>query len=89
MLPSRSEILVEGICTIIDQNLGSPLSYFFYLHLTIRQKFMVLFHLFFLLCMVIQTKLSVLTDLFILFAHDHSTKLHDPLSFILSLCTSI
>ena len=32
-----------------DQNLGSPLIYFFYLHTTIRQKNMILFHLIFLL----------------------------------------
>ena len=32
-----------------DQNLGSTLIYFFYLHTTIRQKNMTLFHLIFLL----------------------------------------
>ena len=68
-----------------DQNLGSPLIYFFYLHTTIRLKYMVLFHLIFLLCMTIQPKIRVLIDLFLLFAHDHSTKLYGPLSFILSL----
>ena len=29
------------------------------------------------------------TDLFLLFAHDISTNVYDPLSFILSLCTTI
>ena len=29
------------------------------------------------------------TDLFLLFAHDISTNMYDPLSFILSLCTTI
>ena len=50
---------------------------------------MVLFYLFFLLCTTIRPKLRVFIDLFFILAHDHSTKLHGPLSFILSLCTSI
>ena len=48
-----------------DQNLGSPLIYFFYMHTTIRQKYMVLFHLIFLLCTTIQPKIKVHTDLFL------------------------
>ena len=39
------------------------------------------FYLIFLLCTAIRS----LIHLFLLFAHDHSTKLYDPLSFILSL----
>ena len=45
---------------------------------------MVLFHLIFLLCTTIRPKIRVHTDLFLLFAHDHSTKVYDSLSFILS-----
>ena len=41
-----------------DQDLLSPLIYFFYLHTTIRQKCIVLFHFFFLLFMIIQPKLG-------------------------------
>ena len=50
---------------------------------------MVPFHLIFLLCTTIRPKIRVLIDLFLLFAHDHSTKIYDRLSFILSLCTTI
>ena len=34
-------------------------------------------------------KIRILIDLFLLFAHDNSTKIYGPLSFILSLCTTI
>ena len=63
---SRSVILAEAIeyARPFDQNLGSPLIYFFYLHTTIRLKYMVLFHLIFLLCTTIRPRLRVLTDLF-------------------------
>ena len=83
---SRSVILAEAIeyARPFDQNLGSPLIYFFYLHTTIRLKYMVLFHLIFLLCTTIRPRLRVLTDLFLLFTHDHSAKMYRPLSFILS-----
>ena len=67
-----------------DQKLASSLIYFFYVHTTIRPNYMVLFHLFFLLRTTIRPRLRVLTDLFLLFAHDHSTKIQGPLSFILS-----
>ena len=40
---------------------------------------------FFYLYTTIRPKMRVLIDLLLLFAHDHSTKLHGPLSFILSL----
>ena len=66
-----------------DQNLGSPLIYFFYLHTTIRLKYMILFNLIFLLCTTIRPKIKVLIDLFLLCAHDHSVKLYG--SFILFL----
>ena len=58
------------------------LFYFFYVHTTIWPKYMALFHLFFVLCTTIWSKVRVLIDLFLLFAHDHSTKLYGPLSFI-------
>ena len=74
MLPPYSSILAESIWPY-DQKLGSQLIYFFYMHTTIRQKYMVLFHLIFLLCTTIRPKIRVHTDLFLLFAHDHSTKL--------------
>ena len=47
-----------------DQNLGSPLIYLFYMHATIRQKYMVFFHLIFLFCTTIRPKIRVLIDLF-------------------------
>ena len=46
---------------------------------------MVLFQLIFLSYTTIGPRLRVLTDLFLIFAHDHSTKIYGPLSFILSL----
>ena len=49
---------------------------------------MVLFHLFFL-CTAIRPKIRVAISFFLLFAHDHSTKIYDRLSFIFSLCTTI
>ena len=60
-----------------DQKLGSSSSYFFYVHMTIRPKYMhmVLFHLFFLLCTIIRPKRRVLIDLFFLFVHNHPTKI--------------
>ena len=67
------------------QNLGLPLIYFFHLQTTIRQKYIVLFHLIFLLYTAIQPKIMVLIDLFLLCAHDHSTETYGPVSFILSL----
>ena len=54
------------------------------MHTTIRQKYVVLFHLIFLLCITIRPKIRVHTNSFLLFAHDHSTKVYGPLSLILS-----
>ena len=67
---------------LLDQKLGLPLIFFIYVHVTIRPKYMVLFHLFFLLSTTIRPKIKVHTDLFLLFLHDHSTKVYGPLSFI-------
>ena len=47
-----------------DQNLGSSLIYLFYMHATIRQKYMVFFHLIFLFCTTIRPKIRVLIGLF-------------------------
>ena len=47
-----------------DQNFWSPLIYLFYMHATIRQKYMVFFHLIFLFCTTIRPKIRVLIDLF-------------------------
>ena len=47
-----------------DQALGSSLIYLFYMHATIRQKYMVFFHLIFLFCTTIRPKIRVLIDLF-------------------------
>ena len=59
MLPShwdfnRSNMHVRPF----DQNLAFPLIYFFYLHMTIRQKYMAFFHLIFLLYTTIRQKLG-------------------------------
>ena len=53
-----------------DQNLGSPLIYFFYMHTTIRQKCMILFHLIFLLCTTIRPKIR---STLIYFSYLHTT----------------
>ena len=58
--------------------------YFFYVHTTIRPKYMVLFHLSFLLFTTLRPEFRVFTDLFLLFPHDHSTKIYGSLSFLLS-----
>ena len=41
-----------------------------------------------LFCTTIRPKISSLMDLFLLFACKHSTKIYDPLSFVLSLFTT-
>ena len=46
---------------------------------------MVLFQLILLLCTTIRPKIRVVIDLFLLCAHDYSTDIYIPLSFILSL----
>ena len=84
MFPLRSVILAEAIfTTTIRPKFSVPLIYFFYLHTTIRQKYMVLFHL--ILDTTIWPKIRVLIDLFLLYAHNHSTEIYGPFSFIFSL----
>ena len=84
MIPSRSVILAEAICSTIRPEFSVPLIYLFYLHTTIRQKYTVLFNLIFLLYTTIRPKIKVLIDLFLLCAHGHLTEIYDPFSFILS-----
>ena len=62
---------------------------FFLLQTTILPKDMVLFHFFFLLCTTIWLNILGHIDLLFLFTHNHSTKIHGPLSFVLSFCTII
>ena len=54
-----------------------------------RPIYRVLFHLLFLQCTTIRPKIRVFIDIYLSFAHDHSTKIYDLLSFILSLYTTI
>ena len=84
MLPSRSVILAKEICTTIRVKFNVPLIYFFYLHTTIWQKCMFLFHLIFLLYTTIRPKIRFLIDLFLSCAHNHSTKIYVQFSFIFS-----
>ena len=63
--------------------LGSSTISSFHFHMTVRPKYMVLYHVFFLLWKTIRPRVRVLNDLFILFVHDHSTKIYDPLLFVL------
>ena len=83
-LSSRSVILAEVICTTIRPGFSVPLIYFFYLHTIIRQKYMVLFHLSFHLYTTIRPRNYGPIDLFLLYAHNDSTEIYDPLSFIRS-----
>ena len=75
-----------------NQNLGSPLIYFFHLQTIIRQKHKIFFHLLFFFCTTIRPKIRVLTNSIFLFAHDHSTKVRgDSYSLIYSFinCANI
>ena len=74
--------------TTIRPKLRVSLIYVFHLHTTIRQKYLVLFHLFCLCARPFDENSGSLL-IFFLFAHDHSTKIYDPLSFVLSLWTTI
>ena len=90
MLPShwdfnRSNMHVRPF----DQNLAFPLIYFFYLHMTIRQKYMAFFHLIFLLYTTIRPKIRVLIDLFLLCGQNHSTEIYGPFSLFFLLCATI
>ena len=72
-----------------EQKLGSSLIYFFYLHTTIRQKYMTLFHLFFLCARPFDQQLSSSLIYFFCLHSIIRQKIYGPLSFILSLCTTI
>ena len=58
MLLLRSGILAEAICTSIRIEFRSQLVFFFYLYTTIRQKYIILFHLFFLFAQPFDQKLG-------------------------------
>ena len=58
--------------------------YFFYMHTTIRQKYMVLFYLCFFCAQPFDQKSGPSFISFFFFARDHSTKIYDLLSFIIS-----
>ena len=75
--PYDKNIWSSFICSFscarpFDQKLVSSLIYFFYLHTTIRQKYIVLFHLFFLFARPFDQELGP-SLIFFLFVHDHST----------------
>ena len=66
-----------------DQKLGSSLIYFFRLHTTIRQKYMIFFLSFILsLCTTIRPKNRVLINSLFLFVHNLSTKLGVSLALL-------
>ena len=78
------------LCTTFRPRLRVLTDLFLLIHTTtIWQEYVVLIHLFFLLCTTIWPKTMSFIDLFLLFAHDHSTKIYEPLSFILYLCRTI
>ena len=66
--PRATGLQPEHYAQPFDQALGSLLIYLFYMHATIRQKYMVFFHLIFLFCTTIRPKIRVLIDLFF-YAH--------------------
>ena len=63
MLPSCYGTLVEALRTTIRLEFR-VLTDLFYMHATIRQKYMVFFHLIFLFCTTIRPKIRVLIGLF-------------------------
>ena len=75
------------ICTRpFDKKLGSSLIYFFRLHTTNRQKYMIFFLSFIhFLCTTIRPKDRVFINLVFLFVHDHSTKLGVTLTLLFIL----
>ena len=62
--PRATRLQPKQYARPFNQNLGSPLIYLFYMHATIRQKYMVFFHLIFLFCTTIRPKIRVVIDLF-------------------------
>ena len=76
-----------------DQKLESSLIFFFHLHTTARQKYMIVFHLLFLCARPFNQKLEPsLICCFFLFIHNHSTKVRGhSYSFIYSFlnCSNI
>ena len=78
---------ILSFCTTIRPKIRVLIVLFFLMHTTIWPNYIVLFHLFFHLWTIIRPKIRVVIYLLLSFAHDHSTKIYDPLSFILSSCT--
>ena len=70
----RSSFIHSFCARPFDLKLGSSLIYFFHLHTTIRQKYMIVFHLFFLCAQPFDQKSGSSLVHFFLFVHDHSTK---------------
>ena len=77
------------IQSLFSVQLISFLLSFFYLYTTIRQKWMVFFHLFFLLCMAIRRKYMVFFHLFFLFVYDHWLKIKVHTDLFLYMYTTI
>ena len=71
--------------TTIRQNIWSSFIYSFFSARPFDQNLEFTLIYFLHLRTAIRPKMMVLINLFILFAHDHSTKNYDSLSFILSL----
>ena len=89
MLPSRSGILAEAICTSIRAEFRVFADLFISFAHGHSTKIYDLLSFIISFCTIIQTKIRVLIDLFLLFAYNHSAKIYDRLSFITSLCTII
>ena len=68
-----------------DQKLRSSLIFFFHLHTTIRQKYMIFLSFILSLCRTIRPKNRVLINLLFLFVHNHSTKLGVTLTHLFIL----
>ena len=90
MLALCSGILAQAICTAIrpEFSVSTILFLFFFLHTTIRQKYMVLFHLIFLLYMTIRPKIRLLIDLCLLCPRNPLIEIYGPFSFIISFVHS-
>ena len=80
--PRATGLQPEHYAQPFDQALGSLLIYLFYMHATIRQKYMVFFHLIFLFCTTIRPKIRVVIDLFF---YVHAT-IRPKYMFLFHLC---
>ena len=87
--PRATGLQPEHYAQPFDQALGSLLIYLFYMHATIRQKYMVFFHLIFLFCTTIRPKIRVLIDLFFMCTRPFDQKIGFSLIYCFYLCTTI